>query len=180
MKKENVNTDNDTNKTTKISTTIHDNNNINNTMISPEESEILNTKEDMLIKNDEISAYKTLLKIAEGVMDIDAINILKQNLQEKESIYDKIKSSETKMVNDLKENNNDEHDESFKIGSAVADMLTSYWNSQGNTSKVYLFNRRVHHGAIGALLGLSSLYKKNSTCYWCFIRLGSRSSKRRL
>jgi hypothetical protein len=39
-------------------------------------------------------------------------------------------------------------------------MLTSYWNSQENPSKVYLFNRRVHHGAIGALLGLSSLYKK--------------------
>jgi ferritin-like metal-binding protein YciE len=164
MKKDNIDTDNDTNKTTKTSTTIHDNNNnnnINNTMMSPEESEILNTKEDMLIKNDEISAYKILLKIAEKVMSKDAINILKQNLQEKESIYDKIKSSETKMLNGLRENNNDDHDESFKIGSAVADILTSYWNSQKNPSKVYLFNRRVHHGAIGALLGLSSLYKKN-------------------
>ena len=40
-------------------------------------------------------------------------------------------------------------------------MLTSYWNSQENPSKVYLFNKRVHHGAIGALLGLSSMYKKN-------------------
>ena len=57
--------------------------------------------------------------------------------------------------------NNDNHNESFKLGSAVADMLTSYWNSQENPSKVYLFNRRVHHGTIGALLGLSSLYKKN-------------------
>ena len=57
--------------------------------------------------------------------------------------------------------NNDNHNESFKLGSAVADMLTSYWNSQENPSKVYLFNRRVHHGAVGALLGLSSLYKKN-------------------
>ena len=40
-------------------------------------------------------------------------------------------------------------------------MLTSYWDSQENPSKVYLFNRRVHHGAIGALLGLSSMFKKN-------------------
>jgi hypothetical protein len=63
------------------------------------------------------------------------------------------------MLNEIGENN-DDHNESFKVGSAVADMLISQWNSQENSSKVYLFNRRVHHGAIGALLGLSSLYKK--------------------
>jgi ferritin-like metal-binding protein YciE len=164
MKKNNVDTHKDTN-TTKISPTIHDNdndnNNINNTIMTSQESEILNTKEDALIKNDEISAYKTILKIAKGVMGNTALNILKQNLQEKESIYNQIKSSESKMLNEIRENNNDNHNESFKVGSAVADMLTSYWNSQKNPSKVYLFNRRVHHGAIGALLGLSSIYKKN-------------------
>jgi ferritin-like metal-binding protein YciE len=159
MKKDNVNTGNDIN-TTKISSTIHDSNNINNTMMTPEEAEILNTKEDALIKNNEISAYKTILKIDKGVIGKDAIDILKQNLQEKESMYDRIKSSESKMLNEIGENN-DDHNESFKVGSAVADMLTSQWNSQENPSKVYLFNRRVHHGAIGALLGLSSLYKKN-------------------
>ncbi len=159
MKKDNVDTGNDTN-TTKISSTIHDSNNINNTMMTPEEAEILNTKEDALIKNNEISAYKTILKIDKGVIDKDVINILKQNLEEKESMYDRIKSSESKMLNEIEENN-DDHNESFKVGSAVADMLTSQWNSQENPSKVYLFNRRVHHGAIGALLGLSSLYKKN-------------------
>ena len=160
MKKDNVDTHNDIN-TTKISTEIHDNDNINNTIMTPEEGEILNTKEDTLIKNYEISAYKTILKIAKGVMGKDAIDILKQNLQEKETMYDKIKSSESIMLNWIGENNNDNHNESFKVGSAVADMLTSYWNSQKNPSKVYLFNRRVHHGAIGALLGLSSIYKKN-------------------
>jgi ferritin-like metal-binding protein YciE len=160
MKKDNVDTGNDTN-TTKISSTIHDSNNINNTMMTPEEAEILNTKEDALIKNNEISAYKTILKIDKGVIGKDVIDILKQNLQEKESMYDKIKSYESKMQKEIGENNNDNHNESFKVGSAVADMLTSYWNSQENPSKVYLFNRRVHHGAIGALLGLSSLYKKN-------------------
>src|SRR5688572_2126136 len=159
MKKDNVNTGNDT-STTKISNTIHDSNNINNTMMTPEEAEILNTKEDALIKNKEISAYKTILKIDKGVIGKDAIDILKQNLQEKESMYDRIKSSESKLLNEVGENN-DDHNESFKVGSAVADMLTSQWNSQENPSKVYLFNRRVHHGAIGALLGLSSLYKKN-------------------
>lgn len=160
MKKDNVNTGNDT-STTKISNTIHDSNNINNTMMTPEEAEILNTKEDALIKNKEISAYKTILKIDKGVIGKDAIDILKKNLQEKESMYDRIKSSESKMLNEIGENNKDNHNESFKVGSAVADMLTSQWNSQENPSKVYLFNRRVHHGAIGALLGLSSLYKKN-------------------
>ena len=164
MKRNNVDTHKDTN-TTNISPTIHDNNNdnnkINNTIMTSQESEILNTKEDALIKNDEISAYKTILKIAKGVMGNTALNILKQNLQEKESIYNQIKSSESKMLNEIRENNNDNHNESFKVGSAVADMLTSYWNSQKNPSKVYLFNRRVHHGAIGALLGLSSIYKKN-------------------
>ena len=160
MKKDNVNTHIDTKNTTKISTAIHDDNNINNTILTPEEGEILNTKEDALIKNYEISAYKTILKIAKGVMGKYAINILKQNLQEKETMHDKIKSSESIMLKGIGENN-DNHNESFKVGSAVADMLTSYWNSQKNPSKVYLFNRRVHHGAIGALLGLSSLYKKN-------------------
>ena len=161
MKKDNVNTHIDTKNITKISTAIHDDNNINNTILTLEEDEILNTKEDALIKNYEISAYKTILKIAKGVMGKYAIDILKQNLQEKEIMHDKIKSSESIMLKGIEENNNDNHNESFKVGSAVADMLTSYWNSQKNPSKVYLFNRRVHHGAIGALLGLSSLYKKN-------------------
>ena len=165
MKKDNVAKAKDTNIITKIlSKAINDNktnNNVNNTIMTSEESEILTTKEDALIKNNEISSYKKILKIAEGVMDKDAISIIKQNLQEKESIYDKLKSFESKMQNEIGENNNDNHNESFKVGSAVADMLTSYWNSQENPSKVYLFNRRVHHGAIGALLGLSSLYKKN-------------------
>jgi ferritin-like metal-binding protein YciE len=80
IKKDNI----DDTHTTKISTTtIHDNNNINNNVMTSEESEILNTKEDALIKNDEISSYKTILKIAEGAMGKDVINILKQNLQEK-------------------------------------------------------------------------------------------------
>jgi hypothetical protein len=125
----------------------------------PKEVEILNTQEDALIKNDEILAHKTILKLAEKIMAKDVINILKQNLQEKESRYKKIRTFESEMLNYREENN---HPESFKLGSAVADMLTSYWNSQKSPSKVYVFNRRVHHGAIGALLGLSStLYKNN-------------------
>ena len=148
---------NNTQNNTTIKSTDHDNN--NNSTITPKEVEILNTQEDALIKNDEILAHKTILKLAEKIMAKDVINILKQNLQEKESRYKKIRTFESEMLNYREENN---HPESFKLGSAVADMLTSYWNSQKSPSKVYVFNRRVHHGAIGALLGLSStLYKNN-------------------
>jgi ferritin-like metal-binding protein YciE len=151
---------NNTQNNTTIKSTGHDNNNNNNnSAMTPKEVEILNTQEDALIKNDEILAHKTILKLAEKIMAKDVINILKQNLQEKESRYKKIRTFESEMLNYREENN---HPESFKLGSAVADMLTSYWNSQKSPSKVYVFNRRVHHGAIGALLGLSStLYKNN-------------------
>jgi ferritin-like metal-binding protein YciE len=131
-----------------------------NASMTPQETEILNTKEDALIKKAEITAYKKVLKIARKVKDKDATIILKQNLQEKESTYDKIKTSEQRMFNEIKSNNTANHDY-FNLGSTVADMLTSYWNSKENPSKVYLFNRRVHHGTIGALLGLSGLYKNS-------------------
>src|SRR5215207_7933140 len=152
---------NNTKNNTTIKSTGHDNNNNNNnnSAMTTKEVEILNTQEDALIKNDEILAHKTILKLAEKIMAKDVINILKQNLQEKEARYKKIRTFEFEMLNYREENN---HPESFKLGSAVADMLTSYWNSQKSPSKVYVFNRRVHHGAIGALLGLSStLYKNN-------------------
>ncbi|MCJ7636676.1 MAG: ferritin-like domain-containing protein [Nitrososphaeraceae archaeon] len=150
---------NSTLNNTTINQTSHNGNNNKNIAMTPKEVEILNTQEDALIKNDEILAYKTMLKRGEKIMAKDVINILKQNLQEKESMYDKIRTFESKMLNGRGENNN--HPESFKLGSAVADMLTSYWNSQKSPSKVYVLNRRVHHGAIGALLGLSTLYKNN-------------------
>ncbi|HEX5981517.1 MAG TPA: hypothetical protein VFY77_02525, partial [Nitrososphaeraceae archaeon] len=150
---------NNTQNNTTIKSMGHDNNNNNTSAMTPKEVEILKTQEDALIKNDEILAHKTILKLAEKIMAKDVINILKQNLQEKESRYKKIRTVESEMLNYREENN---HPDSFKLGSTVADMLTSYWNSQKSPSKVYVFNRRVHHGAIGALLGLSStLYKNN-------------------
>ena len=63
----------------------HDYNN-NDTPLTPKEVEILNIQEDALIKNEEISAYKKILKIDEGNKSKEAINILKQNLQEKETM----------------------------------------------------------------------------------------------
>ena len=52
------------------------------------------------------------------------------------------------------------------IGTTAAELLTSYWHSRHNQSsppKVYFFNRRIHHGEIGALLGLSALFLRGTS-----------------
>lgn len=51
--------------------------------------------------------------------------------------------------------------EAFQTGLSIAKLLTTYWNSQQNPGKAYIFNRRVHHGEIGSLLSLSNLFKKS-------------------
>ena len=55
----------------------------------------------------------------------------------------------------------DKNNEAFGLGSSIAKLITSSWNSQANPRKVYIFNRRVHHGGVGALLGLSNLFNKS-------------------
>jgi hypothetical protein len=147
-----------------------------NDRVTPQEIEILNMKEDALIKNSEILAHKKVLEVAEKTTDKDAINILKQNLLEKESTYTNIAMSVSRMLSDMR-NSRDHVHESFNLGSAVADMLTSYWNSKENPFKVYLFNRRVHHGTIGALLGLSNLYKDSPMVTGILSGLGSGLQK---
>jgi uncharacterized membrane protein len=52
------------------------------------------------------------------------------------------------------------------LGITAAEILTSYWNFRYRSSyppKVYAFNRRIHHGEIGVLLALSSLFLRRST-----------------
>ena len=173
MKKKEVN---NTVEKSKSQNEAHDGKNKSNPPMTPQQIEILNTKEDALIKNAEILAYKKALRVAEKITDKDAINIMKQNLHEKESTYANITTSGSNMLSNMK-NNSDHVHESFNLGSAVADMLTSYWNSKENPSKVYLFNRRVHHGAIGALLGLSTLYKDNPMITGILSGLGSGLQK---
>jgi len=49
------------------------------------------------------------------------------------------------------------------LGVTAAEILTSWWNHRNNSSpppKIYLFNRRIHHGEIGTLLALFSLLLK--------------------
>src|SRR5438105_2193315 len=73
----------------------------------------------------------------------------------------KIRTSAKKTA--AKENNNptEKNNEAFQTGLSIAKLLTSYWNSQQNPGKAYIFNGRVHHGEIGSLLGLSNLLKKS-------------------
>jgi hypothetical protein len=59
-----------------------------------------------------------------------------------------------------KDDNTSKNNEAFQTGLSIAKLLTSYWNSQQNPGKAYIFNRRVHHGEIGSLLGFSNLFKK--------------------
>jgi hypothetical protein len=54
----------------------------------------------------------------------------------------------------------DKNKEAFRLGMSIAKLITYSWNSQEKPGKVYLFNRRVHHGGLGSLLGLSDLFKK--------------------
>src|SRR5437588_8384775 len=52
------------------------------------------------------------------------------------------------------------------IGTTAAELLRSYWHSRHNQSpppKVYFFNTRIHHGEIGALLGLSALFLRGTS-----------------
>jgi hypothetical protein len=55
----------------------------------------------------------------------------------------------------------DKNKEAFKLGYSIAKLITSSWNSQEKPRKVYIFNRRVHHGGVGTLLGLSNLFRKS-------------------
>jgi hypothetical protein len=52
------------------------------------------------------------------------------------------------------------YDEALRAGSSIGRIAANIWNSE-NPGKAYIFNRRVHHGEIGVLLGLSNLFKKS-------------------
>jgi bacterioferritin (cytochrome b1) len=143
--------------------------------------EILRIKEDAVIKNAQILGYKIVLKMSEKINATRATSILKKSMEEKELTYSRLLDSISKMVNSTHDYNSNERNRQYKdpfeIGSAIADILTSYWNSKQNPSKVYIFNRRVHHGAIGALLGLSALYKNQPMITGILSGLGAGLAK---
>jgi hypothetical protein len=72
-----------------------------------------------------------------------------------------IKDNTTETEDGSSKSSYENNKEAFKVGSSIAKLITSYWNSQEKPGKVYIFNRRVHHGGVGSLLGLSNLFKKS-------------------
>lgn len=70
--------------------------------------------------------------------------------------------SQSKTRKSHKDNEiSDKNKEAFILGASIAKLITSSWNSQKNPGKIYIFNRRVHHGGVGALLSLSNLFSKS-------------------
>jgi len=67
----------------------------------------------------------------------------------------------TKKKTRLNDKTPSTYDEALTTGSSIGKIITSIWNSQKNPGKAYVLNRRVHHGEIGILLGLSNLIKKS-------------------
>ena len=72
-----------------------------------------------------------------------------------------IRKSAKKTATRKDDNPSGKNNDAFQTGLSIAKLLTSYWNSQQKPGKAYIFNRRVHHGEIGSLLGFSNLFKKS-------------------
>ncbi len=73
------------------------------------------------------------------------------------------KESESNNNNnkDKDKNGSSKYKDAFKTGSSIAGIMTSKWNSQEKPGKVYVANRRIHHGGIGSILKLSKYFKKS-------------------
>jgi ferritin-like metal-binding protein YciE len=67
----------------------------------PEEMELMHTKQDLIIENAEIVAYDMLIQISQRSDLQDAIPLLKQSLQEEESMADWIKTNTPTMLDQL-------------------------------------------------------------------------------
>jgi hypothetical protein len=69
--------------------------------------------------------------------------------------------SRTKKEPRQKNDKTASYNDALRTGSSIGKLITNIWNSQKNPGKAYVLNRRVHHGEVGILLGLSNLIKKS-------------------
>ena len=72
-------------------------------------------------------------------------------------IFDKSSKKKSGQKNDKTVS----YDDALRTGSSIGKLITNIWNSQKNPGKAYVLKRRVHHGEVGILLGLSNLIKKS-------------------
>lgn len=78
-----------------------------------------------------------------------------KDLNNDKSLKDKddVKSSSTSSSN---------YEKSVNLGELIGDAITSKWNSQKKPGKVYIKNRRVHHGEVGTSMGIADAFKDSS------------------
>ena len=57
-------------------------------------------------------------------------------------------TTQTDDGDDGSKSSDDNNKEASKVGSSIAKLITAYCNSQDKPGKVYIFNRRVHHGGV--------------------------------
>jgi hypothetical protein len=103
---------------------------------------------------------KTVARNIEEKAKVEAAERARVIVEEREQRSKREAEERAKKEEPLKKTVNLDEEEPFHIGVTVAKLLTSSWNSQENPSKVHIFNRRIHHGEIGTLLGLSNLCTK--------------------
>jgi hypothetical protein len=111
-------------------------------------------------KVEAIQRAKTVAKEIEEKANVEAAERARVIVEEREQRSKREAEERAKKEEPLKKTVNLDDEEPFHIGVTIAKLLTSSWNSQENPSKVHIFNRRIHHGEIGTLLGLSNLYTK--------------------
>ena len=75
-----------------------------------------------------------------------------KDLNKDKSVED---SDDVKSTSDASSN----YEKSVKLGESIGDIITSRWNYQKKPGKVYIKNRRVHHGEIGTSMGIAGAFK---------------------
>ena len=75
-----------------------------------------------------------------------------KDINKDKSLKDKddVKSSST---------SSSDYEKYVTLGESIGDAITSRWNSQKKPGKVYIKNRRIHHGEVGTSMGIADTFK---------------------
>ena len=72
------------------------------------------------------------------------------------------KSVDDNKIDKLSSSSSSRYEISLKLGESIGDAITSKWNSQKKPGKVYVKNRRVHHGEVGTSMGVADVFKDSN------------------
>ena len=101
--------------------------------------------------------FKQIVKEAEDKAKVEVVERARVIVEERKQRAKREAEERAKKEEPLKKTVNLDEEQPFQIGVTIAKLLTLSWNFQENPSQVHIFNRRIHHGEIGTLLGLSNL-----------------------